>query len=150
MDKNTIIQLVNEKLAGTDCFLVEVKYGTSRISVSIDKPVGVTIGECTDLSRYLAKELEDKGVLETRELEVGSPGMSEPLRVYQQYLRRIGRELKVTDKKGLEHNGLLKTADAEGFMISTSKIIKEGKKKTEVKEMLSFNYDDIKEAKLIF
>lgn len=150
MDKNTIIQLVNEKLAGTDCFLVEVKYGTSRISVSIDKPVGVTIGECTDLSRYLAKELEDKGVLETRELEVGSPGMSEPLRVYQQYLRRIGRELKVTDKKGLEHNGLLKTADAESFMISTSKIIKEGKKKTEVKEMLSFNYDDIKEAKLIF
>lgn len=150
MDKNTIIQLVNEKLAGTDCFLVEVKYGTSRISVSIDKPVGVTIGECTDLSRFLANELEDKGVLETRELEVGSPGMSEPLRVYQQYLRRIGRELKVTDKKGLEHNGLLKTADAEGFMISTSKIIKEGKKKTEVKEMLSFNYDDIKEAKLIF
>ena len=150
MDKNTIIQLVNEKLAGTDCFLVEVKYSTSRISVSIDKPVGVTIGECTDLSRFLANELEDKGVLETRELEVGSPGMSEPLRVYQQYLRRIGRELKVTDKKGLEHNGLLKTADAEGFMISTSKIIKEGKKKTEVKEMLSFNYDDIKEAKLIF
>lgn len=150
MDKNTIIQLVNEKLAGSDCFLVEVKYGTSRISVSIDKPVGVTIGECTDLSRFLANELESTGVLETRELEVGSPGMSEPLRVYQQYLRRIGRELKVTDKKGLEHKGLLKTADATGFIINTSKIIKEGKKKIEVKEMLSFNYDDIKETKLIF
>lgn len=120
MDKNTIIQLVNEKLAGTDCFLVEVKYGTSRISVSIDKPVGVTIGKCTDLSRFLANELEDKGVLETHELEVGSPGIKhQAIQSYQQYLRRIGRELKVTDKKGLEHNGLLKTADTAGFMIST-------------------------------
>ena len=150
MDKNTVVQLVNEKLAGTDCFLVEVKYGTSRISVSIDKPIGITIGECTDLSRFLATELEDKGVLETRELEVGSPGMSEPLRVYQQYLRRLGRELKVTDKKGMEYNGQLKTADTEGFMISTIKIVKEGKKKTEVKEMVSFNYDEIKESKLVF
>ena len=150
MDKNTVVQLVNEKLAGTDCFLVEVKYGTSRISVSIDKPIGITIGECTDLSRFLATELEDKGVLETRELEVGSPGMSEPLRVYQQYLRRLGRELKVTDKKGMEYNGQLKTADTAGFMISTIKIVKEGKKKTEVKEMVSFNYDEIKESKLVF
>lgn len=150
MDKNTIIQLVNVKLAGTECFLVEVKYSTSRISVSIDKPTGITIAECTEVSRFLANELEDKGVLETRELEVGSPGMSEPLRVYQQYLRRMGRELKVIDKKGLEYKGLLQSADEAGFTLITSKMVKEGKKKTEVKETVSFNYDTISEAKLVF
>ena len=103
---------------------MEVKYSTSRISVSIDKPTGITIAECTDVSRFLANELEDKGVLETRELEVGSPGMSEPLRVYQQYLRRIGRELKVIDKSGVEYKGVLQAADEKGFTVSTSKIVK--------------------------
>lgn len=150
MDKSTIAGLVKQKLEGTDCFLVDVKYSSSRIAVFIDKPTGVTIGECTEVSRFLFSELDGKDILETHELEVGSPGMSEPLKVYQQYLRRINQKLIVIDNKGLVHKGVLKAADSNGFELSTSRMIKEGKKKIEIKEELTFNYTDVKEAKLDF
>jgi ribosome maturation factor RimP len=150
IDKNYIADLVNQKLEGTDSFLVEVKFSPSRIAVFIDKPTGITIGECSDIHRYLYSELDGKNILETRELEVSSPGMSEPLKVYRQYLRRIGREIQVIDQGGLVHKGTLKAADSADFTLSTSKIIKEGKKKIEHKEELSFNYNDVKEVKLVF
>ncbi|MEO8146827.1 MAG: ribosome assembly cofactor RimP [Bacteroidia bacterium] len=150
IDKNYISDLINRKLAGTDCFLVEVKYSPSRIAVFIDKPTGITIGECSDLHRFMYNDLDGKDILETHELEVSSPGMSEPLRVYGQYLRRIGREIQVIDQTGVVHKGILNSADNNDFVLSTTKIIKEGKKKMEQKEIRTFNYDGVKEVKLVF
>ena len=150
IDKNYIAALVNQKLEGSDSFLVEVKFSPSRISVFIDKPTGITIGECSDIHRFIYNELEGKEVLETHELEVSSPGMSEPLRVYGQYLRRIGREIQVIDNSGEVHKGILKSADDNDFMLSITKMIKEGKKKIEQKAIKTFNYDGVKEVKLVF
>jgi ribosome maturation factor RimP len=150
IDKNNIAELVNQKLEGTDCFIVDVKFSPTRIAVFIDKPAGITIGECSEIHRFLYNELDGKNVLETRELEVSSPGMSEPLKVYGQYLRRIGREIQVIDLEGSVHKGILKSANSDSFMIDITKIIKEGKKKLEHKEVLSFNYDSVKEVKLVF
>jgi len=150
IDRNYIVDLVNQKLAGTDCFLVEVKYSSSLIAVFIDKPAGITIGECSEIHRFIYNQLDGKDVLETRELEVSSPGMSEPLKVYPQYLRRIGRELQVIDESGVVHKGILKSADDKDFIIGITKFIKEGKKKTEQVEIITFNYNHVKEVKLVF
>ena len=148
-EKENIKTLIEKFLAGSDQFLVELKVSAGKIAVSIDKPAGITIAECVALSRHLNTELESTGLLTTHELEVGSPGMDEPLRVYQQYLRRIGRNVKVMDLSGAEHKGVLNAADEKGFSITETNKIKQGKKRIEEKTELNYTYDQIKEVKLI-
>lgn len=150
MNKESIITLVKNKLVGTDLFLVDVKYSLQRIAVRIDKPTGVTIGECTALSRYLTEQLEPTDILNTHELEVGSPGMSEPLLVFQQYLRRLNKPVNIIDLQGKQYTGTLVEANPNSFTIQVAHTTKEGKKRVEVLQPLTFNYSDIKEAKLIF
>lgn len=150
MNKESIITLVNNKLVGTDLFLVDVKYSLQRIAVRIDKPTGVTIGECTALSRYLTEQLEPTDILNTHELEVGSPGMSEPLLVFQQYLRRLNKPVNIIDLQGKQYTGTLVEANPNSFTIQVAHTTKEGKKRVEVLQPLTFKYTDIKEAKLIF
>ena len=77
----------------------------------------------------ISAALEPDGVWETRELEVSSPGMDQPLRVYQQYLRRIGRQARVISREGREYKGLIKSADDEGFTLTESVSRKENKTK---------------------
>jgi ribosome maturation factor RimP len=148
MDITHIQQLVTGKLQGTDAFLVDVKLSLNRIGISIDKPTGITIEECAQVSRYVAAELENSGMLETRELEVGSPGMDQPLKVYQQYLRRIGRKLSVMTPDGKLHNGILKEANENTFTLFETIITKQDNKKVKTEQDVVYNYSDIKETKL--
>ena len=150
MDIAQIQQLVTGKLTGTDAFLVDIKLSLNRIAVAIDKPTGITIEECTGLSRYLAAELESCGLLETHELEVGSPGMDQPLKVYHQYLRRIGKRLRVITNDGKLHNGILKEANENAFTLFETIITKQDNKKVKTEQDVVYSYTDVKETKLEF
>src|SRR4051812_1900411 len=99
--KEKIAQAVEQKIAGTDIFLVEVKVSPSKIAVLIDKPQGITITECIEVTRFLHESLESEGIFEKHELEVSSPGMEEPLKVIPQYHRRIGKEVRVLMTDGI-------------------------------------------------
>ena len=109
--KDKIENAVNEWIGSTDCFLVDVKIAPSRVAVFIDKPTGVTLDECSSLNKFITNALEPENVWETHELEVSSPGMDQPMKVYQQYLRRIGRDIKVITLDGKEMKGKLKSAN---------------------------------------
>ncbi len=147
--KDEISGLVKEHLSGTDCFLVDVKLSPGKLMVAIDKPTGITIEECSSLSRYLLDRFEGTGFLETHEVEVGSPGMDAPLLVPQQYRRRIGRELRVFDTFGHELNGILKQVNEEGIELLVSKSRKENKKKIITETLHTIPFSEIREAKLI-
>ena len=147
--ENKIQSVVNQWIEGSDIFIVEIKVSPSKIKVFIDKPTGITIEECTSLSRRLNQELEDSGVLESHEMEVSSPGMDQPLKVVGQYKRRVGRELKVKLNDGMEVKGLLKTVDDNGIEIIEKKTTKKDKKKVTVEEEHKVLFDEIKEAKLV-
>lgn len=144
-----IIKLVEEHLAGTDLFLVEAKVTAGKITVLIDKTGGVTINECSDLSRFMVRELEPSGMLDTVELEVSSPGTDQPLKVFRQYLGRIGRGIKVTTKDGKEHEGILLSARPEGIELMKTVTIKVNKKKEARNENVHFPFETIKETKII-
>ncbi|HNR20326.1 MAG TPA: ribosome assembly cofactor RimP [Bacteroidia bacterium] len=148
MDTEQIKQLVGKKLLGTDQFLVDVKLSLNRIAVMIDKPTGITIDECALISRYLSEQLESSGLLETHELEVGSPGMDQPLKVYRQYLRRIGNRLRIITHDGKLHNGVLKAASENSFTVLETIINKEGNKKIKTEEEIVYDYSQVKEAKV--
>ena len=84
-----IHSLVQEKIAGTENFLVEVKVSPSKVIVLIDHPQGIKIEDCVAVSRFLQEKLDTTDVFEKHELEVGSPGMEEPLKVLQQYIKPV-------------------------------------------------------------
>jgi len=86
-------------------FLVDIQIKASKVSqkvtILVDKDEGITIQECTSISRRLAKQLEELEVFaDPYTLEVSSPGLDQPLVLLRQYLKNLGRNLKVTLKTG--------------------------------------------------
>jgi len=149
MDKNHIKALIEQHLKDTDMFLVDIKFSPNRLGIFIDKPAGVLLDECSALGRFINSELEASGFLETHDVEVSSPGMDSPLMVPQQYLRRIGREMKVLEQDGREIKGTLIDASETGIEIKEVVSRKENKKKIVTEVMHTLSYDNIREAKLI-
>lgn len=144
-----ITAIVAGWIHNTDRFLVEVKSSPSKALVFVDKPAGITLQECAELSRLITETLEPEGVWDTHELEVSSPGMDQPLKVYQQYLRRIGRQARVITREGREHKGVISSADQDGFELTETNSRKENKQKIITETKNRFGYDHIKETKLI-
>lgn len=134
--------LVEEKIAETGSYLVDVKVSTTnQIKVFIDNPAGLSIKECVNVSRHVEGNLDRE--IEDYELEVSSPGLSQPFKVSQQYEKNVGRDVTVVTNEGQKLTGKLLKADAEGF-----EILEKAKKKEEPKQ-LSFKYDDVKETKVV-
>lgn len=148
-EKEDIRNLISEYLKETECFLVDVKLPPGKLTVSIDKPSGVTLEECTALTRFLLNHFETTGFLENHEVEVGSPGMDSPLLVPQQYQRRIGKELRILSADGKELKGILQEVNSAGIEILESVSRKENKKKMITEVLHSIPFSTIKEAKLI-
>ena len=92
--KEEITKLVEEKIAGSDNFLVEVKVTPGKVLVTLDHPQGIMIEECVKVNRHLQAHFENTPVFEHRELEVGSPGMEEPLLVLKQSRPAIKKKNK--------------------------------------------------------
>ncbi len=149
VSKERIESIVNEWLKPSDCFLVSVKTAPGRIAIAIDKSSGVTLEECSSLNRFLTDALEPENVWEDYELEVGSPGMDQPLRVYQQYQKGVGKQVRVITTDGREHKGRLEAADEKGFDLLEITSRKENKKKVFTETRHHLDYTTIKETKLL-
>jgi ribosome maturation factor RimP len=145
-----VVNLVEEKIASTGNFLVEVKVNPGKIAVIIDHPAGVKIEDCVAINRFLHERLDETDVFERYELEVGSPGMEEPLKILPQYKKRIGREVSVLTFDGLKRKGKLTAADETHIELSEEVITKDGKKKVTTTKQISIPFTDIKETRVIF
>lgn len=145
-----IVQLVNQLIEGSELFLVDavVKPG-NKISVFIDKLEGVTIDECAGLSRSIEQNLDRE--IEDYELEVSSPGLTQPFKVKQQYFKHVGKEIEIILKSGEKLAAkLLNMNDNEILVEYSEKVKKEGKgKPVLVKEQQSISYNDIKSTKVL-
>lgn len=142
--RDQIRRLAEEKLEGTDRFLVEVlvKLG-NRIMIFIDSDSHVSIDHCVELSRHIEKQLDRES--DDFELNVSSSGLDQPYKLSRQYIKNIGREVSVTDNEGNKVTGILKNADENGFeVIETRKI-----KKEITEKLYFFSYSEIKETKEI-
>ena len=76
ISKDDIRQLVEEKIAGTEYSLKEVKLSSSKIIVIVDRLGGINLSDCVDISRFVQSRLDEE-TLSTHELEVTSPGINE-------------------------------------------------------------------------
>lgn len=114
--KEHLETLLNPMLEEGNFFLVDIIFKASRVSqkitILVDSDEGITIQECTSISRRLAKQLEELEVFtEAYTLEVSSPGLDQPLVLLRQYRKNLGRNLKVTLKTGDVISGTLLEAN---------------------------------------
>jgi ribosome maturation factor RimP len=145
-----VVRLVEEKIASTENFLVEVKVNPGKIAVIIDHPAGVKIEDCVSINRFLHERLDETDIFDKYELEVGSPGMEEPLKILPQYKKRIGREVSIITYDGLKRKGKLTAVDENHIEISEEVVTKEGKKKVVHQKQVTIPFTEIKETRVIF
>ena len=129
--KETLKEIVENHLPGEDLFLVDlVLKGTDeqrKVLVLIDGDNGVSIDACAQVSRAVGAEIEEKELIESHfTLEVSSPGLDHPIMLYRQYVKNIGRSIKVAMKDGAVAEGKLLKVEDQGVFIN--KKIGEGKK----------------------
>ena len=152
MQAETVIQAVEDRLkdllAGSPThFLVEVRIKpTNNIKVFIDADEGVVLSDLINYNRKLYKQLEESGMFPNGDfsLEVSSPGLDEPLKLFRQYRKNIGRYVDVTMKEGSRVEGKLIDTTEDGIVVETE--TGKGKKK-EIKQE-SILFDQIKQTKI--
>jgi len=148
--KDQIKQAVEEKLLGTEAFLVDIKVSYSKIAVFVDQPKGMKLEDCVEISRHLESKPELANAFETHELEVSSPGMDEPLKVLKQYEKRIGQDVSILMKDGIRKTGTLKSASPDRVVIVETIDRKEDGKKIFQTIEHNVSMADIKETKVVF
>jgi len=126
-----------EGLTLVDMSLIRRK-GGAILRVYADRPGGITVGECAQLSRKLEMLIDNKQIFEGRyTLEVSSPGLERPLKSEADFGLKIGEKIRLfySNDKGQnrEIEGRLENADSKAvsivndegrFDIDLAKIIK--------------------------
>jgi ribosome maturation factor RimP len=146
--KKQILKLIEKKLTDDGFFPVEVNVASgNRIEVLIDSDKGVPIGYCVEISRLIENSLDRD--IEDFELEVSSPGIGEPFKVFKQYLKCVGRPVEVLTMDGRSQRGILDEVKDHGFVVKEEKKVKpEGKKKKELQIFYhQFSFDEVKRVK---
>ena len=128
-------------------FLVEIRIKpTNNIKVFIDADEGVILSDLIDYNRKLYRQLEESKIFPNDDfsLEVSSPGLDEPLKLFRQYKKNIGRFVEITLNDGARIEGKLLEATEDGVVVE----IETGKGKKKQTRQESFLFDQIKNTKI--
>ena len=121
-----------------DLFLVDIiKKGNDRsakILVLVDGDEGLSIDECAEISRKLSRYIDENLELANPlTLEVSSPGLDHPISSLRQYMKNIGKNIRVLKQDGSQLEGKLTEASEEKILIE--KTLDKKKKLTDLKEI---------------
>lgn len=79
------------------------------LRVFIDKEGGITIDDCTNVSRILSDKLDEVDPISVSYyLEVSSPGINRPLKKEEDFIRFKGRKIKLKLFKEIDDKKILK------------------------------------------
>ena len=152
MNTEPQIQAVEHKVealinAEPELFLVEVKIKpTNNIKVFIDGDQGISIEKLVQYNRRLYKEIEESNMFPNGDfsLEVSSPGLDEPLKLFRQYVKNIGRYVEVTEKDSSKKEGKLISTTEQAIVVEEQR--GKGKKLEIVEHTIPF--ENIKTTKI--
>jgi len=143
--KEEIKKYASEKALEINGFVVDVNISTNNIiTIFFDKNNGVLVDDCLVISKYINEKF-DKDI-EDYELTVCSPGLTNPLKVKQQYIKNIGKEVSVKTNDGKRKTGILKKFETDLVLEVLKK--KKGSRKDYVLEDITIPFEEIKETKL--
>ena len=119
-------QLVLPIIEANKFELVDVEYvkeaGNWYLRAYIDKPGGITVDDCADVSREFSDILDEKDYIDDAYIfEVSSPGLGRPLKKEKDYVRNMGKEVEIRTyraiNKSKEFYGILKAYDKDSVTI---------------------------------
>lgn len=140
---STIKSLIEDRIEGTSCFVVDIKVDTSNnIVVELDNDKGISIDDCISVSRAIEHNLDREA--EDFSLQVTSPGADKPLKVWRQYVKNLGRSVEVTLLDGKVETGKMVAVTDEGITLE----IKPAKSKLPITKV-EISKDQIKQTKII-
>ena len=149
MDKKKVEGYIDEALEeNAELFLVELVIGAeNKISVIIDGDKGVPLSECIRVSRAVEANLDRDE--EDFSIEVATPDIAKPIVLQRQYIKNIGRTLKVITENE-KYEGVLEEVTDAGIVLSweTREPKEIGKGKVTVSKSVTLTYEEIKETKV--
>ncbi len=165
---NKIKNIADIKIAEGSNFIVDisVKPG-NKITILLDNDDGVSISDCVAMSRHVEFSLDRES--EDFELNVMSPGLTEPFKSLRQYQKYIKKQVDVVTKENKKFSGKLISVNDEGIQLEIKKLLPlpfslgegarradEVKEKTEGKkakqliiDTIALTFDQIKETKVV-
>jgi ribosome maturation factor RimP len=143
------IEAIAERVAepeGIEIVEIELKGGGKNrfLRISIDKPEGVTHGDCELISHQVGTILDVEDVVPgAYTLEVSSPGVERKLQKYKDFERFIGKKIKAILREPVENSRRW-----EGTLASCA----DGLINLEVAEgkTIQFPFDQVEKANLKF
>jgi ribosome maturation factor RimP len=111
--ESSVQELVEEIIKSTKIELVDIEYvkeGPFKyLRVYIDKPEGITVDDCADVSRVLSKKLDETDPIEEQYfLEVSSPGMERAFKTETDYRKNIGNMVEAKLYKPMDGKKVIK------------------------------------------
>ena len=131
-------------------FLIDLKIGSANsIHITLDGDQGVTLKDCMNVSRAIEHNLDREEY--DFSLEVASAGVGSPLLNSRQYIKNIGRKLRVESMEVSTLEGTLTAADNQAFTLEWKQREAKpvGKGKVTVTKQKTLSYDQISIAKVL-
>ncbi|MEL7646867.1 MAG: ribosome maturation factor RimP [Sedimentibacter sp.] len=105
--EESVQKIVEEIIASSDMELVDIEYvkeGPFKyLRVYLDKPEGITVDDCADVSRELNKKLDEVDLIKEQYfLEVSSPGVERPFKTEADFMKNIGNLVDVKFYKTID------------------------------------------------
>lgn len=150
IDKELLNKTVEDAIAGTDMFIVDIKINAGNsIVVELDSETGIDIDTCADITRTIESVFDRE--VEDYDLEVGSAGLTSPFKVKGQYLKNIGNEVEVLTKDGRKMHGTLTAVGDDDFTVEIEKKVKEpgAKRPSIIAEPVTLRIDETKSVKYL-
>ncbi|MBP5368661.1 MAG: ribosome assembly cofactor RimP [Bacteroidales bacterium] len=147
ISEQSILSILEQEKEFEKFFFVSVKVsGDNKITITADTDEGITIDQCGEISSKL-EEMLDRDQ-EDFELEVTSPGLTEPLKVPRQYTKNIGKCVDIVLADGKKIDGELLSANDDGITIKQTITEKVNGKRTKSEVTNTINFAAIKTTKL--
>ena len=142
------IEVLSKRFLSETQFVVDIAVSVSNdISIYVDDMNGITIDECRRISQAIEECLDREK--EDYSLEVSSPGLTNPFRVKEQYLKNIGKQVEIVYVDGEKIVATLKAVSDNAITVETATVKKEANKKVVVTEQLEIERINIKTVKSV-
>jgi ribosome maturation factor RimP len=108
MKQDKIKHIIFNKIKKNDFLLVDLTVDNAfNIKVYVDKLKGnVTVNDCIQLSKQIKNQIEE--ITDDFSLDISSPGIDQPFKIPEQYLKNEGKKVKIMMLDGSIKKGILK------------------------------------------
>lgn len=133
-------------------FPVEIKISPANdIKVFLDADDGITIEKCISINKALYKYIEESELFPDGNfsLEVSSPGIDEPLKLFRQYKKNIGRKVAILLNDGSKLEGKLLNVSNDEIVIEEKKSKKNKTPDSYRDETTTILFNQIKQTKVL-